>query len=265
MKSSITKNNSSVKFRSFAEQEQMGYLYFSPKKVKSVLVLVHGISRNAEQIIKTFMPLAQEQNVLLIAPVFNKNYAKDYQRLGRKNKGPRSDYQLLAMLNDCKSHLNMAFKKINIFGFSAGAQFAHRFAFAYPNLVHKVALVSAGWYTLPMKHLRYPIGIKLHKEFSNINFEPARFLRLKYKVFIGSYDTKRDHSLNKNKKIDETQGLNRFERASNWVELMQLEFQKYGIKNRIDLEILEDADHDFSHCNSKAQLTEKVMQWMKDE
>lgn len=265
MKATHSKNSNEILFRRLPSQEQMTYYYFVPKTVSKVLVLVHGISRNSEEIIKTFKPLAEKSNVLLIAPIFKKGFAKDYQRLGRNGKGPRSDYQLMGILKDCKLLANIEFNKFNLFGFSAGAQFVHRFAFAHPTLINKVALVAAGWYTLPTKHLAYPWGLKLKKEFNDVVFTPKRFLRTKYRVYIGSKDNKRDASLNKNPTIDETQGLNRLERASSWIELMQLQIQKHGIKNHIELEILPNSSHDFLSCVNNANLHIKAMKWLNDE
>jgi pimeloyl-ACP methyl ester carboxylesterase len=264
MKSIKTNTNSEIELRTLSQQSHISYHCYVPKKIDSILVLIHGISRNAEEIIKAFKAYAEINNVMLIAPIFSKSFAKDYQRLGRIGKGPRADYQLLAIIKDCKQYANNNIQKFNLFGFSAGAQFAHRFAFAHPNLVNKVALVAAGWYTLPIKQLAYPQGIKLKHEFSDIEFIPARFLRLKYKVFIGSDDNKREPSLNKNRKIDSIQGLNRLQRASNWIEYMHLEFKKYGIINHINLEILDSVSHDFKQSVESAELPIKVMSWMQD-
>jgi pimeloyl-ACP methyl ester carboxylesterase len=227
-----------------------------------VLVLIHGISRNAEEIIHNFFDKAQKNNILIIAPVFTKEYATDYQRLGRNGRGPRADYQLFAILNDCQSKTGHVFNKFNIFGFSAGAQYAHRLAFAHPNKINKVALVAAGWYTLPTTSLPYPRGLRLKNQFSDLNFYANQFLRLNYRVYIGSKDNKRDHALNKNPKIDLTQGRNRIKRAKNWIEFMQLQMDKLNIKNEIKLEILPQVRHDFLECVQQASLVERVIKWM---
>lgn len=265
MKSNKTNTSLEVELKTLRQQSHISYFCYVPQKVHSILVLVHGISRNAQEIINAFKLQAEINNVLLIAPLFNKSFAKDYQRLGRTGKGPRSDYQLLAIVKDCQLHAKTNIQKFNLFGFSAGAQFAHRFAFAHPTLVNKIALVAAGWYTLPIKQLAYPQGIKLKHEFNDIEFIPERFLRLKFKVFIGSDDNKREPSLNKNPKIDKIQGINRLQRASNWIEYMHLEFKKHGINNHIELELLKDAAHDFTQCVQSADLAIKAMDWIQND
>lgn len=126
-------------------------------------------------------------------------------------------------------------------------------------------MVAAGWYTLPVKRFAYPLGIKLKHEFNDIDFIAPRFLRSKFKVYIGSKDTKREPSLNKSTKIDKTQGMNRLERASKWIEFMHHEFNKHNIKNSINIEILDGAGHDFNECVKSTHLPSKVMQWIYND
>ena len=260
--------NTKIAYQQIAVQKHISYFSFTPtdvKSVKDVLVLVHGISRNAEELIQTFAPLAEKHGFALIAPVFSKEYAKDYQRLGRIGRGPRSDYQLFAILQDYKHKYSQNFDKFNLFGYSAGAQFSHRFAFAHPNVVKKVALAAAGWYSLPTTSLPYPRGTRIRKQFTTIHFEPEQYLRTKFRVFIGEKDNQRDVALNKNPKIDLTQGKNRLARAKNWIEEMQLAMLKRNIENKIKLVQIKDTGHDFMHCVQKGQIHIHVMNWLIKE
>ena len=257
-----------IAYQQIAVQKHISYYAFTPenvKDVKDVLVLVHGISRNAKELIQTFAPVAEKHDFALIAPVFSEEYAKDYQRLGRIGKGPRSDYQLFAILKDYKHKYSQNFDKFHLFGYSAGAQFSHRFAFAHPNMVKKVALAAAGWYSLPTTSLPYPRGTRIRKQFTNIHFQPEQYLRTKFRVYIGKKDNKRDEALNKNPKIDLSQGKNRFERAKNWIELMQLAMLKRKIDNKIDLVQIKDTGHDFMQCVQNGQIQNHVMNWLLEE
>ena len=245
---------------------QIKYLYHKPsnKNINRIIVLVHGISRNANEIINKFSKHDSviEKGDLLIAPIFSKEFATDYQRLGRMGKGPRTDYLLMSIINEVSENLDLQpALPLYLFGFSAGAQFAHRFAFAHPNRVKKLALVSAGWYTFPDKNTSYPLGLKLHNEFNDIEFQLERILRIKCKVFIGEHDTKRKKGFNKNSQIDAQQGENRKIRAHRWVSQMNQNSQKLDINNKISLQILDNVDHDFIECDKKAQLIEKIYHW----
>ncbi len=265
MKNLNTKMKNKITYHQLAVQKNISYFAYVPENATQLLVLVHGISRNAEEIISSFQANAENKNIALIAPLFTADYAKDYQRLGRNGRGPRSDYQLFSILKDFEANFCTKINRFHLFGYSAGAQFAHRFAFAYPNLVKKVAIAAAGWYTLPTSALPFPRGTRLRRQLYGINFEPKHYLRTKYRVFIGAKDTKRDEALNKNPKIDLTQGKTRMQRAKNWIDLMHLEMQKNAIANNIKLEKLANAAHDFSECVQQAKIQDKVMQWLLAE
>ncbi|MBL4774191.1 MAG: alpha/beta hydrolase [Alcanivoracaceae bacterium] len=229
-------------------------------EIENIVVIIHGISRNAKEIISSFSNTVNN-NTLLIAPLFSKKYATDYQRLGRKNKGPRADYILQAIVNELQEKYQSNCRNINLFGFSAGAQFAQRYAFAHPNHINKVAIVAAGWYTMPSLKLSYPFGLKLKDEFNDIEFDLQRLLRVKFRVYIGEKDYFRDKSLNINKRIDALQGLNRIERAKNWITHMESQFNKYHINNQINLVELHGVTHDFNDANNQAQLSNKIYSW----
>ena len=49
-----------------------------------VLVCVHGVSRNALEQIQLLRPYAERFGFALIAPLFEPNVFRDYQRLGRR-------------------------------------------------------------------------------------------------------------------------------------------------------------------------------------
>lgn len=250
-----------IKKESLSSCDKLKYYYLKGgKHITNIVVLVHGISRNANEIISSFSE-HMAKDTLLIAPVFSKEYATDYQRLGRKNKGPRADYILQAILNELSALHGIKVNKINLFGFSAGAQFVHRYAFAHPAHVNKVAIVAAGWYTMPEYNKNYPYGLKLRGEFTDVNFEMMRFLRVKYRVYVGEKDYLRDKSLNKSKKVDKLQGQNRLERAEKWTFKMNQCLKKASIENRVSLEILDNVTHDFSLADNLGHLCGKVSRW----
>ena len=46
-----------------------------------------------------------------------------------------------------------------LFGFSGGAQFAHRYVLAHPDRVAAAGIGAAGWYTFPDSATPYPYGL----------------------------------------------------------------------------------------------------------
>ena len=252
-------------YKSYVQGEKKTFFLYchGSKEVKNIIILVHGISRNYKEMLLAFSSCCDE-NTLMIAPHFSADYCSDYQRLGRKNKGPRVDYILKSMVNKMKEKLGFDTQKINLFGFSAGAQFAHRYAYAHPEDIEKVALVSAGWYTLPTYNEAYPLGLALADEFADIKFEIARILPIKFKLYVGADDDQRDKALNKNKKVDVTLGENRIERAANWKNSMNERFNKYHINNHIDLIKLNNVGYSFDEAVSKTTIVENVMNWFNE-
>ena len=102
-----------------------------------VLVLVHGISRNVKMFIESVCPLVQGMGVTLVAPVFEKNRCKGYQRLGRNGEGPRADLTVDAILSEVSQLTGWSGGKAYFYGHSAGAQFVQRYLFAHPQRVQR--------------------------------------------------------------------------------------------------------------------------------
>lgn len=226
-----------------------------------VLVLVHGISRNAKMFIESIGSLVQGMGVTLVAPVFEKSRCKDYQRLGRNGHGPRSDLALEAILSEVNQLSGRSGGKAWFYGHSAGAQFVQRYLFAHPQRVERAALSAAGWYTFP-HDLDYPFGICPTPDLPGIDFEPARFLRVPTAVFIGLEDTSRDEALNVSRRVDRAQGRTRLERARNWVSAMQTAARERALPTRTELFEVESMGHDHATAIEVAHLNQRVLQWL---
>ena len=64
------------------------------------------------------------------------------------------------LFDSVKSSLSLESEKYNLFGFSAGAQFVHRFIQFKPDArFDKVVAGAAGWYTVPDNSIPFPYGI----------------------------------------------------------------------------------------------------------
>ena len=106
----------------------------------------------------------------------------------------------------------MKSRQISIFGYSAGAQFAHRFALRFPQHIESLHLCSAGWYTA-LNSQPYPAGLGIKKNavsqgsgfglLSNVN----PFLRIPTTVFVGANDTEIDINCRSNDDLNLMQGI----------------------------------------------------------
>ncbi len=237
------------------------YYTWVPKHLSTscpVVVVVHGIARKARAQVEAFASLAQLHSALIVAPLFEKLGNKDYQRLGRAGLGPRADYGLNAILDEVGQTYPVNTDTFYLFGYSAGAQFAHRYAFAYPRRIKALSLGSAGWYTFPARQ-DYPFGIDGIAGLPDLRFQPGQLAETPIRVYVGTSDTKRDKSLNRSRDIDQQQGRNRLQRARSWVQEMQKFHRQQGFGSQVDLELLPEVGHSFSECVRQQSLTARIM------
>jgi pimeloyl-ACP methyl ester carboxylesterase len=224
------------------------YFLYVPRGLRPdspLLVSIHGISRNAKEHVEAFQRIAERRDVIVLAPVFSDYRYGDYQRLGRRGRGSRADLALQRLTSHVIYEWGLVSSKFYIYGHSGGAQFAHRYAMAYPQDVAALGLSAAGWYTLPDGDLPYPYGIRATSDSYGLTLEPRDFLRVPACVFVGEDDISRDGAFNRSDKLDSMQGRNRIERAAYWVETMSRAAKQLGYDTRYSLHVLRDADHDF--------------------
>jgi pimeloyl-ACP methyl ester carboxylesterase len=224
------------------------YYLYVPRDLRpdsALLVSVHGISRNAREHVAAFTRMAERFETVLVAPVFGDGRYGDYQRLGRRGRGSRADLALQRLASHVIYEWGLPSAKFFLYGHSGGAQFAHRYAMAYPHDVAGLALSAAGWYTLPDPDLPYPYGIEPTADSRGLSLDPREFLRVPACVFVGEDDVNRDGAFNRSEKLDSLQGRNRIERGAYWVESMNRAAAAFGYDTRYSLHILPDAGHDF--------------------
>jgi pimeloyl-ACP methyl ester carboxylesterase len=226
-----------------------------------LFVTVHGTSRNAREHVELFEPLVDAQGVVLLAPLFEAGPFEDYQRLGRTRLGGgRADRALEAAIAEVGRRSGSRTERVYLFGYSGGAQFAHRFVLAHPERVAAAAISSAGWYTFPAPGLPYPLGIGSATGLPGVRFDPDAFLRVPLLVTVGEDDTLRDDSLRRDGAIDREQGRTRAERARRWVAAMRSAARSRGISAEIELRELPGTGHSFEQNMEEAGLGEIVFE-----
>lgn len=239
------------------------YFLYRPSELDPdarAIVVVHGISRNADQHVDAFAPFAKRANRLVIAPIFSRESCRRYQQVVTQRC--RADLLLLAVLRDVAALTGRAVDGVDLFGFSGGAQFAHRFAMLYPDRVASLALSSAGWYTFPGQQDRYPYGIASSTRTGRkIAANLDRYLRIPTLVLVGEHDVQRDGALRKNPTIDRQQGRTRVDRAGRWVEAARDVADARGVEATTTLRLMADCGHDFTDCVSHGGLAWHVMDW----
>ncbi|MFC7538118.1 hypothetical protein ACFQPG_12220 [Sphingomonas sp. GCM10030256] len=209
----------------------------SARKGSIPLVLVHGISRNAIELILRFTEGAADFGVPLIAPLFRQDVYGAYQQVVDRRRQLRADDALFDILAQVAARWPISGDKVDLFGFSGGAQFAHRFALLHPERVRTCVPVSAGWYSWPDEAIDWPLGLRDAPE--PINQEAVA--RLALHIIVGQRDTRADESLRRRPDLDLLQGKDRVKRARRWYKAMR----ESGLNADCSLTILPRTRHNF--------------------
>ena len=221
------------------------------------LVAVHGVSRNAPEQAAAF---AARTGRVVVAPLFRTKDWPHYQWVRRR--GRRADEVFMAALDDLAARTGVSVDRVDIFGFSGGSQFAHRFAMLHPDRVGRLALASAGWYTFPSRKDPFPYGIAADRtEAPHIARKLHDFLQIPTLVTVGAADTERDPGLRKERIIDLRQGLTRVERGVRWVVAFRRKAERAGIRTAIEFRTVAGCGHSFDDCVDKGGLADQVVNW----
>jgi pimeloyl-ACP methyl ester carboxylesterase len=187
-----------------------------------IIFIMHGASRNAEKYINDWLPLAQNRNVVLIAPEFSKERFPDYVYLMMSTEKGKLLKDQSLYLNDSlgllfdffKAKLKLSTTTFRLYGHSGGSQFVNRYLLLSDETrIEKAAMANAGFYTFVDRQSPYPFGIK------NMNVSDERiewFLRLKSGVFLGDADNDPAHRSLPSMRKAKKQGRHRFERGTNF-------------------------------------------------
>ena len=241
------------------EKPPINIFYKLPKEINNkteILFIIHGNSRNADGYIEVWASLANNKNVILIAPEFIKSTFPNYNTLQMSSSSGKikSDTNLYLngsidlLFNFYRNKFNVKTDQYMIYGHSGGAQFVHRYLLMsdMPKIKKAVA-ANAGWYTF-LGGWKFPYGIKEPpSKLSSDNLR--RFLKMKLSILIGSKDTKITSSVNQSEGANK-QGINRFQRANNFFISSSDVAKKHDLEFNWNYKIIKGV----GHSNSKMSL-----------
>ena len=159
--------------------------------------------------------------------------------------------------------LSLPVAPMSLVGHSAGAQFAHRFAMAFPERVRALAIASAGWYTMPDPGCGYPFGAGPSLELPRGMGRLEQFLRLPILVLVGERDVERDSSLRTSPFLDRQQGVDRVDRARGWVRAVNSAASAQGLPPPAALELMPGCAHSLRDCITRGNLPSRVAQFLE--
>ncbi len=114
------------------------------------LVLLGGFNADGRRFMKApYTRFASEHGYIIVAPSFKSSHQNFRDRVSYQFPQAWSGRALHAILDRLAASEPIDRDHIMVFGFSAGAQFAHRFALLYPSSCVASASHAAGGYTAP--------------------------------------------------------------------------------------------------------------------
>lgn len=237
------------------------HLYMPARPRHPLLVLVHGLSTPPERLIEYAIGHAARHGVPLLAPDFSAVEFAGYQRLKGRGDGLGAARALRYAAETVIVRHGLASQRFDLMGFSAGAQFAHRFALHFPLLIRRLIVASAGWHTYLDRALDYPLGVKSDAGAPSDEDLDA-FLGLPILVAAGEKDIERDKHFRTDPEMDRRQGQNRLERARGWFEHLAEETLKRGLQDRRALHILPNSGHSLKQAVREGGLMDRSFDFL---
>lgn len=227
------------------------------------MLALHGIARQAPQIFDAFAAPCARAGRALLVPRFGRVAWPVFQRITRAT---RPDLAVLDLIETARREHGMAPGPVDLFGYSGGAQLAHRLAMLYPERFDALHLGAAGWYTMPTEALAYPLGLGPGRRGCDaisgcMRSGLAAFLDRPIAIYVGAADTDAGNTaLRRTHAIDTAQGLHRRARAERYAEALAAAQSAAGLPVTVSLTVLPDCGHDFTACARDGALAERVAQ-----
>ena len=186
----------------------------------SLLLVFHGIARNARTYRDDARALGDRLCLLVVAPLFDRQAFPGwrYQRGGIVKGAAVQDARdftgrLVLDLVDWVRQQEGRPIAYSLFGHSAGGQFLDRLAAFVPTEARRIVVANAGSYVFPSLEIDAPFG--LGKVYSGTQGEAAlrRYLEQPLTIYLGQGDTRDDERNDYPEAL--AQGASRFQRGAN--------------------------------------------------
>lgn len=191
-----------------------------------VFLALHGMGNRGDAFSQNLIKIAEQNNWVLIAPTFQYRDYLDPKQL--MDDDIQLSKRILDTLDVLPQRLNLKlYKQVLIYGYSRGAQLAHRFAYFYPERVKSVAALSAGAYTLPTEKVSsakgtqvvpFPYGVGDLQECVGAPINWQALKKISFWVGVGERD---NQPLDVARAFDSYGGRTRVERAQSFKQALQ--------------------------------------------
>jgi len=239
------------------------YIHLPPDAAKHQplrpLIVLHGIGSRGDTFSQSLIEEADRNSWLLVAPTMPYRDYMDPTNLLKEDI--RFSALLTDMLDNLPKKLGLKLRRhALVFGFSRGAQLAHRFSLFYPDRVEAVAAISAGAYTLPADHrnddqsaplIQMPFGVGDLEKYLGHPLNRDLLKQVSFLLEVGGRDVEPDEVP---RQFDTYVGKNRVARAY----AFQYALVSAGVKSR--LIVFPEAGHEIT-----LEMRKTALQFLRDE
>jgi pimeloyl-ACP methyl ester carboxylesterase len=240
------------------------YLPASDPADTTPLVVVHGASTTPALLFEAFLPFATAHRRILLAPSFCGPGGQGFQQLSAQGRPLGAAHLLEALVEDTAGRLGVPLPRIDMMGFSGGAQFVHRYALVRPQRVRRYVAAAAGWYTRLDPDRPFPHGLGAGGASADAVIHAEPFLRIPGCVTVGERDVVRDARLRTGRRIDTEQGEHRLARALRWVDHIGREASFRGLTCPVRFDLLPRTGHSFREAMATGDLGRRAMDMLAD-
>jgi poly(3-hydroxybutyrate) depolymerase len=230
----------------------------------SLLLVFHGIARNARTYRDDARALADRLCLLVVAPLFDRQAFPGwrYQRGGIVKGAAVQDARdftgrlVLDLVNWVRREEGRPIA-YSLFGHSAGGQFLDRLAAFVPTEARRIVVANAGSYVFPSLEIDAPFG--LGKVYSGTQGEAAlrRYLEQPLTIYLGQGDTRDDERNDYPEAL--AQGASRFQRGVNVFNAAKTLAQMRGWPFNWRLVELPGVGHDARKMLAAPQAAEALL------
>lgn len=205
----------------------------------NVIVLVHGTNRNAEGYRDLYASFAEEQNCVIVSPLFPGGITAPWELNSYKwmaVNGIRFDHILLTMLDEISEFTPIDRSKFLLHGFSGGGHFAHRFFYAQPDRLLGVSIGAPGVVSLLDFEREWWVGVNKFEERFGKPIDLDAMRPVPVQMVIGAEDTDTWEITITPESAIYMEGANRAGVTRlNRMESLKASFEQHGISVRHDI------------------------------
>ena len=224
----------------------------------SVLFVMHGMGRNADDYLNAWTEIADRQGLLVVAPEFENRFSRyvtaDYQEGNVRNvfgaMNPESEWAFTVIENivdELNARNGWAISEYDMFGHSAGSQFIQRMVMMKPQarIRHAIA-ANAGTYTFPDENVPYPYGLQ------NMPFSAAETYATELTILLGENDNTADQGFLEQTDRAMVQGDFRLDRGQNLFSAAQTDADARDLPFAWRVQIVPGVGHNYRAMSEAA-------------